>query len=402
MNTPEELKSSIPEAWDAAMAAFPPEKYAAEVLSPAAIEKNAKLAQFSFDALPELLKTASAVRDNPSLLSLAAYIHWTYFASPEFHPAIDYPELNGIVEKAPLFYLLVTTGFCSEYIRRQSEFGVCREVLENTCQQVGRYADNFFMGRKKTGIFTNQLSWLRNYMPPNRYFRIGRLEFCQSEFNRPYTVYRHKRSGELAAICDEGQWFNTIGNPCFTEGDLPLASWQTTLVKDAKSITGYRITDRATAELSTTTLKLADWKPVLSKGDHVLEMHIPGGGGMSQYLVRKSISEAVAFFDKYFPDNGIKGITSTSWIFSTQLAECLPADSNILAFQKMLHLVPVSSGRNNGLWFVFRTPAPYIPANLPRETSLQRAIADWLAGGKTFRCGSMFLLRGEAEKLSYL
>lgn len=400
MNSPEELASSLKDKWEGALLALPPEKYAAEYLSNAALVKNSALSRFSFDPLPELFAMAEVVRGNSSLLSLAAFVHWTYFSSPVHSPALDLPGLARIVDNPALFYLLVAIGFCPEYIRRQSELGIGIEILEDTCQQVGRYADNYFAGEKKTGIYTGQLSWLRNYMPPSRYYRIGRLEFCQSTFGNTYSVFRKRTTGEVAAFYGDGFWFDGAGNPCFADGERPADAWQTTTSSDGRTFTGFRITGDARVELQATLIDLSEWERVLSEGDPVLDLHIPGGGGMTRQLVRQSVSDAIKVFDRYFPDNGIKAIVSSSWIFSSQLSEFLPADSNILAFQKMLHLIPVNASRNGGLWFIFRTYGPYIPENLPRETSVQRAAADWLAAGNTFRPGAMFLLREEAESLT--
>ena len=64
----------------------------------------------------------------------------------------------------------------------------------------------------------------------------------------------------------------------------------------------------------------------------------------------------------------------------------------------MTHLFPVSSSPSAGLWFLFLVDPPYTDlAVLPRDTSMRRAVADWLAKGNVFHMGGMYLLRDEVD-----
>jgi hypothetical protein len=56
-----------------------------------------------------------------------------------------------------------------------------------------------------------------------------------------------------------------------------------------------------------------------------------------------------------------------------------------------LYLFPVPSTADAGLWFIFFQNT-FDPATAPRDTSLQRAVLDYLAAGNRWRVGGMFFL----------
>lgn len=69
-------------------------------------------------------------------------------------------------------------------------------------------------------------------------------------------------------------------------------------------------------------------------GDPILEIHIPNTGPLTPEDCDKSIALAKEFFAKYFPEFDWKIFTCHSWLLDDTLAQFLPTDSNILAFQK--------------------------------------------------------------------
>jgi len=138
-------------------------------------------------------------------------------------------------------------------------------------------------------------------------------------------------------------------------------------------------------------LPRATWTGVLQRGDTVLEMHIPGGGGMPLDACAQSFRDAAEFFRTRFPDKPAKAVTSTSWMFSHQLEDALTPESNLVRLLRELYLVPAPCGPNSGLWFVF-LQNPIDLATAPRETRLQRALLDYLAHGQAWHQASMLFL----------
>lgn len=77
----------------------------------------------------------------------------------------------------------------------------------------------------------------------------------------------------------------------------------------------------------------------LSKGDNVLEVHIPAEGPMLRQSCEQSIEMAKKFFKTYYPDFEYKCFTCHSWLLDTSLKELLDDNSNIIQFQDMFDIV---------------------------------------------------------------
>lgn len=122
------------------------------------------------------------------------------------------------------------------------------------------------------------------------------------------------------------------------------------------------------------------------RGDTAIGLHIPEAGPMTPEAVDASLDEARAFFPRHFPDERYPAFSCGSWLLDPQLLEYLPADSNIVRFQRRFELAPYEEPEGldcdvEVLRFAFRTLSTPLD-RLPRRTALQRAIIDhWTAGG---------------------
>jgi hypothetical protein len=127
----------------------------------------------------------------------------------------------------------------------------------------------------------------------------------------------------------------------------------------------------------------------LSGGEPALGVHIPEIGPMTPELCDASIAWAHAFFPEHFPEEHPKVATCSSWLLDPQLADYLPADSNIVRFQRRFTLRPEKTVPDNGsiCRFVFHDPDPDLDA-VPQDTTLQRAIVTHIKGGGTWQSGN--------------
>lgn len=130
--------------------------------------------------------------------------------------------------------------------------------------------------------------------------------------------------------------------------------------------------------------------------DWVLDLHIPAGGGMSLEVCADSFRRAFEFFDCFFPEKRANAVVCQSWMFNPDLAKILPPDSNLVRLLNEVHLFPIPVHERDGFFFLFGSKGESAPlSELPRETSLQRAILDFVAKGNPWRGGGMYLLRTE-------
>lgn len=117
-----------------------------------------------------------------------------------------------------------------------------------------------------------------------------------------------------------------------------------------------------------------------------IELHIPDAGPLTPETVTASLDAARAFFPRHFPDERYAAFACGSWLLDPQLREYLPADSNIVRFQRRFELEPYQEQDGPDadvevVRFVFRTLTTPLDA-LPRRTALQRAVVDHLTAGR--------------------
>lgn len=115
-----------------------------------------------------------------------------------------------------------------------------------------------------------------------------------------------------------------------------------------------------------------------------LGTHIPEWGPLLSHLCDESLRKAAPFFGRHFPQEPYRLATCASWLLDDQLAEYLPATSNILQFQRRFHLTAEWREQDEEtINFVFGKVMP--PEELPRDTTLHRAIAEHILSGRHWR-----------------
>lgn len=119
-----------------------------------------------------------------------------------------------------------------------------------------------------------------------------------------------------------------------------------------------------------------------SEGEDVLGVHIPAIGPLDPTSCDESFREAPAFFARHFPERADRVATCGSWLLDEQLAEYLPATSNIIKFQRRFDLAPTSHpGDDDVQSFVFgRVPATL--DEVPQRTTLERTVVAHLRSGR--------------------
>jgi hypothetical protein len=127
----------------------------------------------------------------------------------------------------------------------------------------------------------------------------------------------------------------------------------------------------------------------LGPGSACLELHIPDfSGPLSPAACDRSLALAREFFPRYYPEERQAVASCGSWLLDPQLAQYLPADSNIVRFQRRFRDVhaPEWDFDRDTLGFVFGDPE--LPLDtLPRRSTLQRAVVDHLRSGAHWRGG---------------
>jgi hypothetical protein len=122
--------------------------------------------------------------------------------------------------------------------------------------------------------------------------------------------------------------------------------------------------------------------PGFRPGDPALSLHVPADAPLDAAECDASLKRAGEVFASHFLPGTPRVGTCTSWLLDPQLAEYLPAGSNIIRFQQRIQLVPGVRIDNESIVSYLRGGSNASPDAPPRETTLQRAIASHRAAGK--------------------
>lgn len=121
---------------------------------------------------------------------------------------------------------------------------------------------------------------------------------------------------------------------------------------------------------------------VINKGDTVLNVHIPPGGGMDK-VSRLSSYEKAARFYKEVLNIQPKAFVCSSWLLSHVNREVLPSTSNIIGFMGDFDIIEEKEHKTFPFsWRIFGK-ASTLPVNeWPEDTTLQKGYKKWILDGK--------------------
>ena len=128
-----------------------------------------------------------------------------------------------------------------------------------------------------------------------------------------------------------------------------------------------------------------DVEGLLTKGENVIEIHIPEGEPLDAEECRKSIKLAEAFFKKYYPEYKYTHFTIHSWLLDTSLREFLKSESNIVKFQELFCIV--SENKSDAILryvFKWKTTREDLPSCACTSGFAQKVKARALSGGDFF------------------
>ena len=145
---------------------------------------------------------------------------------------------------------------------------------------------------------------------------------------------------------------------------------------------GYPVNEAGLIESVAITLPKREWKQVLKRGDNVVSLHIPAGGGLTPEAVDESIQQMKVFLRTYFPDYEYKAFDCYSWLLDPQLVTLLGEDTNISKFCKRFSPVTHHSRGEAVFNFVFFKPnMDFDMKSLPENTNLEKKLKEHFLNG---------------------
>jgi hypothetical protein len=240
-------------------------------------------------------------------------------------------------------------------------------------------------------------AWLQSFaspLPPTLRFlaaqlilvSLGGIRDCHEDFGIPsdvswktlsmlgraMTEYR-QRHGEAGIRLTPWKWLRFSGW-LYEVGRLEVAHYRIrTHPKEAGPLFWYD--DETIARLG----------PGFRLGDPALSIHIPPSDPLTPTAFDDSFHRIRTDFKGIYPGEPMRVATCTSWLLDEQLAEYLPAESNIVAFQKRFNLVPGGRDDDAIVQAVFGRRRPAELDTLPQRTRLERAVVQHLREGRHWR-----------------
>lgn len=365
------------------------------------IVESCDYAGLADDMTQAAISTAKRIANDNILSSLSWYYH--YRSAVEFCDGGEirsWPSLwDSMTSEAGMFNVVILLSATPFVRKKHKSRGIPEDIVKKTLGDLEIAIDTGDY-RKESGywgISARILNWLTNHWR-GKLYRLGRLQFIPTPFNGRLLVYRNRESDETIAMSEEGLRYTEEGYMDGAGGHYDSENvWTASLEVTGKSIIGNPISPSGQAMQKKIELPFAEWELVLAQGYPLLDMHIAAGEPMTWERCGESVETAMDFFPRYFPERPFRGFSCFSWILDPQFENLLPDDSNLVRFLREMYLFPIPGGRGSTMQAVFGANEDISPDELPRKTKMQRAFADHLANGGTFRPGGCFMLKEDFD-----
>lgn len=367
--------------------------------------------KYPTEAVAALQAVASLVREDDELGAIFAEFYARTTLRGEWHREwsdlpVDERVRARLGDRTSLFYLLAYMAALPSTEAQYRQLGVSMAVFDDTMLDFLNYLRDFHDLRGYWGY--GQFSWIWRHLT-GELFRLGRLQYMLAPFHSGVKAFQRKgvtaqwpvkpaqqsspsADGRLAGLdvillADPDQPLRADGHAVGAgqrpseEADLPAQAWAPVFIESVAGWRGHLVNPYGCVQPQAVFLPRGEWELVLQSGDTVLDLHIPRKDPLNAETCASSYRQALDFFPRVFPQRPWKALYCHTWFFTPQLQAFLPPESSIVRFQREFYLYPFP-GNVVFLWsFVFGEKYPD-PATAPRDTSLRRAVLDWIDQGK--------------------
>jgi hypothetical protein len=374
-----EPAESFAERWRELDPRFPAD--APALLSHNATARAAEAIQISPENRPALLSTLDAILREPRLVRLWWHCYMELSQSPWQYPqhVQEWPEIpQSLGPDLRLFYAVVLLS-CFDSIRRfHAERKVEDSVSLDTLSDLNVWLTEHV---RNSWDFSGLRGWLINHFS-GRLYKLGRLQFESHEFGNQLFAYRNIKDRRLVLLVDGGLKVRCDGQLDGANGIQDPNAFTSELSEDNDTVRGHPVSPRGSVQRQAIVLEKSLWQKVFGPGDPVLGIHIAAIGPMDHAQCGESMSRALEFFPRCFPERKFKAFVCGSWLLDSQFEDWLPRDSNIVRFLSEFYLYPLPwANDHQTMERVFRGPVKDLDS-APQKSSLQRAIiAHMKAGG---------------------
>ncbi|OGV39351.1 MAG: hypothetical protein A2020_08980 [Lentisphaerae bacterium GWF2_45_14] len=364
-----------------------------KILSAESMRNLGAIGEIDSENLLYLESLARRVSEDEALLKLFVDLYQCIYKGGE----VSLPEeIEAMKNDSYGFYALLALAGLPEAEKHFNKFGIPEDIRRGAYVDTGIWIKHFYVNTGRRGISPRILGWELGLFKGNLY-RIGRLQFGIKPFYHQARALRNIKNRKVQAFASPGMKFNGEGLCDGVDGHFDGAgAWESEYIVSGNSVTGNPVSSDGFAARQKLTLNLSEWEEVLAPGDPVIDVHIPEGGPMTLEACADAMDRALKFFPEYFPDKPFKAFACESWIFDPHFALILKPESNIVKFQKEYYLFPIECSGEDTAWRIFGENGLVNGlANAPRNSSMQKACAEFMERGGFFRSGGGFYLLEE-------
>ncbi len=302
-----------------------------------------------------------------------------------------------------------------EMIRR----GIPKEYYEDIPHRMMRDQLKRYINCGKIDV--EDMPWKMNFYTLT-IFLLDRFLFIPYQFGDPFTLYRSKLTGRVIGLSKEGYEVDSEGQlrvlqEAYSEEDLKKShtgyeyarrparregTFLTTLWEDDREVRGYYLNPCGFVENKQVALSKEEYEVALKQDDWLIALHIPAGEGYTPQRMRASMKLAVEFYEKYYPELGIKGFWSESWLYDKRLSLLIGKGKNITNVQEMLFCY--SGGWDGEMLYVhlFREMDAKLEECICTTTLQKNAKKMLLAGGRFCSTGMVYLKEELENETCYI
>ncbi len=355
-----------------------------ELLSPERLRYWCGRLALPKEAVEKLVEIADSLTQQPELMAVFADFYQKTAVRGEWMREWQDLPFDPIIEAhfgqdTSMFYLLAYLSALpiteQEYMRR----GIPLELFDATMSDIRvKLCD----GSELAGYWRfTFFPWIWRHLACEL-FLLGRLQYMRKAYDGHAAAFRHRSSGIVRLLCGVEVDLRADGYALGDgEKETSEVPWRAVFEESPAGWRGHMIAPQGFALKRESFLLRSEWDRILQPGDTILDIHIPRGDSLTVEDCRDSLQRAASFFQSQFPDQPSRAFFCHTWMFSPQLQTILSPVSRIVQFQREFYLYP-NRGGPGFLWeFVFGQRYPN-PDSAPRDTSLRRAVLDWLTQDK--------------------
>ncbi len=240
---------------------------------------------------------------------------------------------KGFKEFGPLYPLVLTYSLYPTIVNLYDHLGISESVRQATLSDISIWVKTYEdQHAGSTGL--DRYGWICRHLCA-KVIRLGRLQFEQSLFHFPYTIYyditqlRYRAFAQDALMCSTDGYIGV-------DTDSDSSNWTTYSSIENNQLVAHEV-DQKTGSISreAVSVPLTDLTLFCSQDTAVLAVHIPEGEPLTPVLVDSAFSLALDMFHPIL-------FVCDSWLLDPELSKILPPGSNICHFMQRFLKFPIT------------------------------------------------------------